>query len=61
MERLPQGVRRLAAQLRLNLEPIWLWTVLTDYEHLHEFIPNLSRSRLLWRREPRVALEQAAP
>jgi ribosome-associated toxin RatA of RatAB toxin-antitoxin module len=58
MERLPQGVRRLAVQLRLNLDPIWLWTVLTDYEHLHEFIPNLASSRLLWRREPRVALEQ---
>ena len=58
MERLPQGVRRLAVQLRLNVEPIWLWTVLTDYEHLHQFIPNLASSRLLWRGNDRVALEQ---
>ena len=58
MERLPQGVRRLAVQLRLDLDPTWLWTVLTDYEHLHDFIPNLASSRVLWRRHRQVALEQ---
>lgn len=58
MERLPHGVRRLAVQLRLRLDPRWLWEVLTDYEHLHTFIPNLSSSRLLWRRGACVALEQ---
>lgn len=58
MERLPQGVRRLAVQLRLNLDPLQLWTVLTDYENLHTFIPNLASSRLLWRRGERVGLEQ---
>jgi ribosome-associated toxin RatA of RatAB toxin-antitoxin module len=58
MERLPQGMRRLAVQLRVNLDPTWLWTVLTDYEHLHEFIPNLASSRVLWRRQGQVALEQ---
>ena len=58
MERLPQGIRRLAVQLRLNLEPQFLWDVLTDYENLSRFIPNLASSRLLWRQENRVGLEQ---
>ncbi len=58
MERLPQGARRLAAQLRLDLAPDWIWSVLTDYENLQQFIPNLAVSRLLWRRQNRVCLEQ---
>ena len=58
MERLPQGIRRLAVQLRLNLEPQFLWSVLTDYENLSLFIPNLASSRLLWRQGNRVGLEQ---
>lgn len=58
MERLPGGMRRLAVQLRVNLEPGWLWSVLTDYDHLDRFIPNLASSRLLWRRGNRVAVEQ---
>jgi hypothetical protein len=58
MERLPQGARRLAVQLRLELQPDWLWLVLTDYENLHRFIPNLSLSRQLWRRRNLVGVEQ---
>jgi ribosome-associated toxin RatA of RatAB toxin-antitoxin module len=58
MERLPQGARRLAVQLRLELEPARIWAVLTDYENLSRFIPNLHSSRLLWRRDERVGLEQ---
>jgi ribosome-associated toxin RatA of RatAB toxin-antitoxin module len=58
MERLPQGARRLAVQLRSALDPQWLWAVLTDYENLSRFIPNLASSRLLWRRGPLVGLEQ---
>lgn len=58
MERLPQGARRLAVQLRLDLEPQWLWAVLTDYDQLHRFIPNLASSRQLWRQDNRVAVEQ---
>jgi len=49
MERLPGGTRRLAVQLRLNLAPEWIWAVLTDYDSLSRFIPNLQSSRLLWR------------
>jgi ribosome-associated toxin RatA of RatAB toxin-antitoxin module len=58
MERLPGGVRRLAVQLRLDLEPHWLWAVLTDYDNLSRFIPNLQSSRQLWRRGNVVGLEQ---
>jgi len=58
MERLPQGLRRLAVQLRLALHPDWLWTVLTDYDRLDAFIPNLARSRQIWRRGDKVAVEQ---
>lgn len=58
MERLPQGARRLAIQLRLGLDPQWLWAVLTDYPNLSRFIPNLASSRQLWRRGNRVGLEQ---
>ncbi len=58
MERLPQGTRRLAVQLRLDLDPLWLWSALTDYESLAGYIPNLAVSRLLWRRGSVVGLEQ---
>ena len=58
MERLPQGCRRLAVQLRLNLAPEWIWEVLTDYNNLSQFIPNLLYSRQLWRQGSVVGLEQ---
>ena len=58
MERLPQGARRLAVQLRTALDAQWLWAVLTDYDNLSRFIPNLASSRLLWRRGCTVGLEQ---
>jgi ribosome-associated toxin RatA of RatAB toxin-antitoxin module len=58
MERLPQGLRRLAVQLRLDLHPDWLWAVLTDYDRLDAFIPNLAHSRQIWRRGDKVAVEQ---
>jgi ribosome-associated toxin RatA of RatAB toxin-antitoxin module len=58
MERLPMGKRRLAVQLRLAVDPQWLWSVLTDYDNLHRFIPNLETSRQIWRRANRVAVEQ---
>lgn len=58
MERLPEGTRRLAVQLRLALHPDWLWAVLTDYANLSRYIPNLASSRQLWRRGTTVGLEQ---
>ena len=58
MERLPNGKRRLAVQLRLPTPPEWLWQVLTDYDNLHRFIPNLEHSRVIWRRDDQVGVEQ---
>ena len=58
MERLPQGARRLAVQLSLSPDPQCLWSVLTDYGNLNNYIPNLASSRQLWRRGNRVGLEQ---
>lgn len=58
MERLPQGVRRLAVQLRSSLSVDEVWPVLTDYESLSDFIPNLSSSTLLSRKGNLVTLSQ---
>ena len=58
MERLPHGKRRLAVQLRLNAEPSWIWDVITDYDNLHRFVPNLEHSRVIWRRDGHVGVEQ---
>ena len=58
IERLPGSTRRLAAQLALPLGPEAVWEVLTDYERLPDFIPNLERSSLVERRGDVVVLEQ---
>jgi ribosome-associated toxin RatA of RatAB toxin-antitoxin module len=58
MERLSQGKRRLAVQLRLDAEPASIWDVITDYDNLHRFIPNLEHSRVIWRREEALGVEQ---
>ena len=58
VERLPQGVRRLAVQLRTDQTVDDLWEALTDYEGLSEFIPNLSSSKLIERSGNRVTLSQ---
>ena len=58
MERLPQGARHLAAELRSSLPVPLLWDVLTDYENLSRFIPNLSTSELIQRQGQTVRLQQ---
>jgi hypothetical protein len=58
MERLPQGTRRLAAELKSPLPVQLLWDVLTDYENLSRFIPNLSTSELIQRQGQTVRLQQ---
>jgi ribosome-associated toxin RatA of RatAB toxin-antitoxin module len=58
MERMPQGRRRLAVQLRLKAETAFVWKVITDYDNLHRFIPNLEHSRVIWRRDAQVGVEQ---
>ncbi len=58
MERLPNGTRRLAAQLRTSVGGESLWTVLSDYENLSTFIPNLSSSSVVSREGAKVHLKQ---
>ncbi len=58
IEKLEHGTRRLAAQLRTPIKVDFLWSVLTDYNHLSEFIPNLSKSKLVSRSGNRVVLDQ---
>ena len=58
MEILPHGTRRLAAQLRTSIGFDALMSVLTDYDNLSEFIPNLSSSKLLSRNGSQVNLKQ---
>ena len=58
MERLPQGTRRLAAELKSPLPVQLLWDVLTDYQNLSRFIPNLSSSELIQRQGHTVRLQQ---
>ncbi len=58
MEVLPGGTRRLAAQLTTSLEDWSLWEVLTNYEKLSEFIPNLLSSEVLLRDGNEIQLKQ---
>ena len=50
------GVRRLAAQLLTPVSADQIWAVLTDYDQLSAFIPNLASSRLLLREGNKVHL-----
>ena len=58
MEILPKGARRLAAQLRTSIGFEDLWKVLTSYDQLSEFIPNLASSKLISRKDNKVILSQ---
>jgi|TARA_X000000368_G_scaffold96274_1_gene73908 ribosome-associated toxin RatA of RatAB toxin-antitoxin module len=58
MERLPHGTRRLAVQLRTPLDLDLLWQVLTDYDQLSSFIPNLASSAVLSREHNCIHLAQ---
>ncbi len=58
IERLPSGTRRLAAQLSTPISIDNLWSVLTDYNNLSTFIPNLTSSHLVSRNGDRVHLQQ---
>lgn len=55
---LPDRLRRLRASLVIPAPAERIWQVLTDYDRLAEFIPNLSISRRLPHPEGGVRLEQ---
>ena len=58
MEKLSDGARRLAAQLTTTASFNSLWSVLTDYDHLNLFIPNLLSSKKLFRKESNLHVKQ---
>tara|TARA_B100000900_G_scaffold397010_1_gene396891 strand:- start:52 stop:585 length:534 start_codon:yes stop_codon:yes gene_type:complete len=58
MEKLSDGARRLAAQLTTTSSFNSLWTVLTDYDRLNLFIPNLLSSKLLYQKQNNFHVRQ---
>ena len=58
MEKLSDGARRLAAQLTTTASYEALWHVLTDYDRLNLYIPNLLVSKQIYRSKNRIHLRQ---
>ena len=57
-EKLPGRHRRILASISIPCPVEQVWQVLTDYDHLSDFIPNLTVSRRLESAEPVTLLEQ---
>ncbi len=58
MEKLAGGTRRLAAQLTTSASFNSLWNVLTDYDRLNLYIPNLLLSKQIYKKNNNVHLKQ---
>ena len=58
MEKLSGGTRRLAAQLTTSASLDSLWDVLTDYDRLSLYIPNLLSSKQIFKNNNNVHLKQ---
>ncbi|MDC2974795.1 oligoketide cyclase [Prochlorococcus sp. AH-736-K09] len=58
MEKLSGGTRRLAAQLTTSASFDSLWNVLTDYDRLNIYIPNLLSSKKIYQNNNNVHLKQ---
>ena len=58
MENLSGGTRRLAAQLTTSASLDSLWSVLTDYDRLNLYIPNLLSSKKIFQKGNNVHLKQ---
>ena len=58
MEKLSGGTRRLAAQLTTSATFDSLWNVLTDYDRLNLYIPNLLSSKKIFKNKNNVHLKQ---
>ena len=58
MEKLSGGTRRLAAQLTTSASFDSLWSVLTDYDRLNLYIPNLLSSKKIYQKNNNVHLKQ---
>ena len=58
MEKFSGGTRRLAAQLTTSATFESLWNVLTDYDRLNLYIPNLLSSKRIYKNKNNVHLKQ---
>ena len=58
MEKFSGGTRRLAAQLTTSASMESLWNVLTDYDRLNLYIPNLLSSKKIYQKNNNVQLKQ---
>ena len=58
MEKFSNGTRRLAAQLTTSASLDSLWNVLTDYDRLNLYIPNLLTSKKIYQNKNNVHLKQ---
>ena len=58
MEKLSGGTRRLAAQLTTSASFDSLWSVLTDYDRLNLYIPNLLSSKKIYQNKNNVHLSK---
>ena len=58
MEKLSGGTRRLAAQLTTSATFDSLWNVLTDYDRLNLYIPNLLASKKISQNKNNIKLKQ---
>ena len=58
MEKFSGGTRRLAAQLTTSASLDSLWNVLTDYDRLNLYIPNLLSSKKIYQNNNIVHLKQ---
>ncbi len=52
------GVYRITARGEVAAAPAAVWRILTDYEHLAEFVPDLERVRVLSRSGDEALIEQ---
>lgn len=57
-EKLPNRHRRILASISVPCSAEQLWSILTDYDHLADFIPNLTVSRRIEDADSRTLLEQ---
>lgn len=57
-QRLEGRQRQISASIKLPYSPVQVWEVLTDYDALADFIPNLAKSRRLPHPTGGIRLEQ---
>lgn len=57
-EKRPSRERRILASVTIPKPIEQVWNVITDYEHLADFVPNLTSSKLIPNEEGRIRLEQ---